>query len=139
MKHENSYKHGFLSISVCLLILNLVIVAGTVQSLYQARIHHYKNKLSYISAYATALSGIRVSKTLWENIPDISEQTLSTERLLNTPIINWKTLSFQLIKTASSVYSIAKKNDSLCIIKAVYTPTESGIKYLAQELYYASQ
>lgn len=129
-------QQGFMSlICLCyfLLFLSLILNLSLITLTHTRYVTEFRN---YVSAYAEALSGLRVinkSSSLLSFKTYTNEPTLDDFNSNNNLIVS--PFKFNLYKTTHHVYSFSKKQNAICILKARYR-IDNSIVILSELTYF---
>tara|TARA_Y100000741_G_scaffold295752_1_gene236376 strand:+ start:101 stop:469 length:369 start_codon:yes stop_codon:yes gene_type:complete len=111
------FSYGYLSVMISLMmstLLTCLFLVAYVTTIYQ---NYVQLEQDYLHAYSSALSGLRLSGTVSQDILMVSVTNLEKKDFDQLNFFSYQDISFKLLKTATDIYSFGIHKGIHCILK----------------------
>ncbi len=117
MRINTMFSNGYLSVLISLMmstLLTCLLLVAYVTSIYQ---NYVQLEHDYLHAYTSALSGLRLSSTMSQDILMISITNPEKKDFDQLTFFSYQDISFKLLKTATDIYSFGIHKGLYCILQ----------------------
>ena len=111
------FSYGYLSILISLMMSTLLaclLLVAYVTSIYQ---NYIQQEHDYLHAYASALSGLRLSSAMSQDILMVSIKNPDKKDFDQLNFFSYQDISFKLLKTTTNIYSFGIHKGLYCILQ----------------------
>ena len=111
------YSYGYLSVLISLMmatLLTCLFLVSYVTSIYQ---NYVQREHDYLHAYASALSGLRLSSAMSQDIFMVSITNPDKKDFDQLTFFSYQDISFKLLKTTTDIYSFGIHEGLYCILQ----------------------